>query len=85
MSVDLILAASAIAVALLIGLAAVGSALGIGQVAAKFIEGTARQPQLANTLQAKMFMAAGLLDAIPMMAVAIGMFMMFANPMVPTE
>lgn len=83
MNAELILAASSIGAALLIGLAAIGSGLGIGQVGAKFMEGAARQPQLTTELQTKMFMTAGFLDAIPIIAVSMGIMMLFANPLLP--
>lgn len=71
----------AIAAGLVIGLGALGSANGIGQVGAKLVESVARQPQAANDLQMRFFIAAGLLDAIPMIAVAIGLLLLFANPL----
>jgi F-type H+-transporting ATPase subunit c len=35
------------------------------------------------TLQVKMFIVAGLLDAVTMIGVGIALFMLFANPFVP--
>ena len=71
-----------IAVALLIGLGALGTAIGFGLLGGKFLEGTARQPELAPQLQVKMFIVAGLLDAVPMIGVGIGLFFVFANPFI---
>lgn len=71
-----------IAVALLIGLGALGTAIGFGLLGGKFLEGTARQPELAPQLQVKMFIVAGLLDAVPMIGVGIALFMLFANPFI---
>ena len=51
-----------LAVAALIGLPALGSCLGIGLATMKFLEGTARQPELADTLQTKFFLAVGVTD-----------------------
>lgn len=51
-----------LAVALLIGIAALGSCLGIGLVGQKFLESTARQPELVDTLQTKFFLVAGVTD-----------------------
>ena len=56
-----------IAVALLIGLGALGTAIGFGLLGGKFLESAARQPELAPQLQVKMFIVAGLIDAIAMM------------------
>lgn len=81
MSVELIGAASTLGAAILIAGAAIGSGLGVGQVGAKFLEGAARQPQIANELQARALLMSGLLDAVPMLAVATGMLILFANPL----
>jgi F-type H+-transporting ATPase subunit c len=71
-----------IAVALLIGLGALGTGIGFGILGGKFLEGTARQPELAPQLQVKMFIVAGLLDAVTMIGVGIGLFLLFANPFI---
>jgi len=52
-----------IAAALLIGLGALGTAIGFGILGGKFLESAARQPELAPQLQVKMFIVAGLIDA----------------------
>jgi F-type H+-transporting ATPase subunit c len=77
---ETIIGFTAIAVALLIGLGALGTAIGFGLLGGKFLEGSARQPELAPMLQVKMFIVAGLLDAVPMIGVGIGLFFTFANP-----
>lgn len=66
-----------IAVALLIGFGALGTAIGFGILGGKLLEGSARQPELAPMLQGKMFLIAGLLDAVPMIGVGIGMYLLF--------
>ncbi len=66
-----------IACALLIGLGALGTAIGFGLLGGKLLEGSARQPELAPMLQGKMFLIAGLLDAVPMIGVGIGMYVLF--------
>lgn len=71
-----------IACALLIGLGALGTAIGFGILGGKLLEGSARQPELAPMLQGKMFLIAGLLDAVPMIGVGIGMYVLFV--IVPT-
>ncbi|MBT7427396.1 MAG: F0F1 ATP synthase subunit C, partial [Betaproteobacteria bacterium] len=45
-----------------------------------FLEGSARQPELAPKLQASMFLVAGLIDAVTMIGIGIGMWFTFANP-----
>jgi F-type H+-transporting ATPase subunit c len=69
-----------IAAALLIGLGALGTAIGFALLGGKLLEGTSRQPELAPMLQTKMFIVAGLLDAIPIIGVAIALLLIFANP-----
>ena len=54
-----------IAAGLLIGLGALGTAIGFAILGGKFLEGAARQPELTPMLQTKMFIVAGLLDAVP--------------------
>jgi F-type H+-transporting ATPase subunit c len=71
-----------IAVSLLIGLGALGTAVGFALLGGKFLEGSARQPELAPMLQTKMFIVAGLLDAVPMIGVAIALLLLFSNPYV---
>jgi F-type H+-transporting ATPase subunit c len=69
-----------LAVSLLIGLAALGTAVGFALLGGKFLEGAARQPELTAMLQIRMFIVAGLLDAIPMIGVAIALLLIFSNP-----
>lgn len=59
---------------------ALGTAIGFGILGGKMLEGSARQPELAPMLQGKMFLVAGLIDAITMIGLAIGMWFTFANP-----
>ena len=70
-----------IAAGLLIGLGALGTAIGFAILGGKFLEGAARQPELTPMLQTKMFIVAGLLDAVPMIGVAIALLLLFANPL----
>jgi F-type H+-transporting ATPase subunit c len=75
---------SVIAAALLIGLGALGTAIGFALLGGKFLEGSARQPELMPMLRTNMFVIAGLLDAIPMIGVAIALLLIFANPFLAT-
>lgn len=75
-------AMTAIAVALLIGLGALGTAIGFGLLGGKFLEGAARQPEMVPMLQIRMFIVAGLLDAVTMIGVGLALFFTFANPFV---
>jgi len=69
-----------IAVGLLIGLGALGTAIGFALLGGKFLEGSARQPELTPMIQTKMFIVAGLLDAVPIIGVAIALLLIFSNP-----
>jgi F-type H+-transporting ATPase subunit c len=66
-----------IAVAIIIGMGALGTALGFGIMGGKFLESSARQPELAPQLQVKMFILAGLIDAISMIGVGIALYILF--------
>ena len=71
----------ALACGLIIGLGAIGACIGIGIMGGKYIESAARQPELMNTLQTKMFLLAGLIDAAFLIGVALAMFFAVANPL----
>lgn len=66
-----------IAAAIIIGLGALATGIGFGLLGGKFLEATARQPELAPQLQVKTFIMAGLLDAVPMIGVGIAMYLIF--------
>jgi F-type H+-transporting ATPase subunit c len=73
-----------IAVGLLIGLGALGTAVGFGLLGGKFLEGAARQPEMVPMLQVKMFIVAGLLDAVTMIGVGIALWFTVDNPFLST-
>ena len=64
--------------ALVIGLGAVGAAIGVGILGGKFLEGGARQPELIPMLRTQFFVVMGLVDALPIIGVAIGLYILFA-------
>ena len=72
----------ALACGLIIGLGAIGACLGIGLMGGKYIEAAARQPELMDKLQTKMFLLAGLIDAAFLIGVGIAMMFAFANPFI---
>lgn len=74
---------TALAVAILVGCGALGTALGFGLLGGRFLESAARQPELIPTLQVKMFIVAGLLDAVSMIGVGVALLLLFANPFLP--
>jgi F-type H+-transporting ATPase subunit c len=69
-----------LAAAIIIGLAAIGTALGFAILGGKFLEASARQPELMPQLQTKLFVIAGLLDAISMIGVGVALLFTFNNP-----
>jgi F-type H+-transporting ATPase subunit c len=64
----------ALACGLIIGLGAIGACLGIAIMGGKYLEASARQPELMNTLQTKMFLLAVLIG------VGIAMLFVFGKP-----
>ena len=82
MEIAQVMSYTLIAASLLIGFGALGTAIGFALLGGKFLEGVARQPELAPQLQVKMFIVAGLLDAVPMIGVAIALLLIFANPFI---
>ncbi|MEF1207555.1 F0F1 ATP synthase subunit C [Photobacterium damselae] len=75
---DIVSAVLYVAGALLIGLGAAGAATGIGNLAGKYLEGVARQPDLTSMLRTQFFIMMGLVDAVPMIGVGIGLYIIFA-------
>jgi F-type H+-transporting ATPase subunit c len=67
---------------MIFGMGALGTAIGFGLLGGKFLEGAARQPELTPALQVKMFIVAGLLDAVAMIGIGFALFFTFANPFV---
>ena len=68
-----------IAGSLLLGLGAVGAAVGVGVLGGKYLEGVARQPELMPMLRTQLFIVLGLVDAVPMISVGIGLYVIFAG------
>ena len=67
-----------VAGALMMGLGAVGAAIGVGVLGGKYLEGVARQPELMPMLRTQLFIDLGLVDAVPMIGVGIGLYVVFA-------
>ena len=66
------------AAAVMMGLAAIGAAIGIGILGGEIPGSAARQPDLIPLLRTQFFIVMGLVDAIPMIAVGLGLYVMFA-------
>ncbi|XRX42616.1 MAG: F0F1 ATP synthase subunit C [Buchnera aphidicola (Eriosoma harunire)] len=63
---------------IMIGFAAISAAIGISLLGGKFLEGAARQPDLIPLLRTQFFIVMGLIDAIPMIAVGLALYIIFA-------
>jgi F-type H+-transporting ATPase subunit c len=67
-----------LAAGLMIGLGGLGAAIGVGVLGSKMLEGSARQPELSPMLQAKFFVVMSVVDVIPIIGLAIGLYLIFA-------
>ena len=60
---ELVFGNVALACGLIISVGAAAACIGISLMGGKYLEASARQPELMNELQVKMFILAGLIDA----------------------
>lgn len=79
---DFVIGMNLLAVGLMIGLGAVGVAIGMGLLGGKFLESSARQPELAPMLRTQLFLVVAFLDVIAIIGVAVGLLFTFANPFI---
>lgn len=77
----IMVAASIMGSAVVIGLAAIAASIGDGMVTSKFIEGVARQPEAKGTLLVNMLISVGLIEAVPIIAAVIALLLLYANPL----
>ena len=80
-AIALIQSHTAIGVGLMIGLGAAGACIGIGVMGSKFLESSARQPELTPMLQKSMFLLVGLIDAAFLIGVGLALYFATANPL----
>lgn len=66
-----------LAAALAIGLGTLGPALGIGILAAKAMEGIARNPEAAQKIQTAMILAIAFAEAVAIYALVVALMIMF--------
>ena len=69
-----------LAVGHMIGLGAIGSCLGVGIMASRYLDACARQPEMMEPLQTKVFLLVGVLDGAFIIATGIGLWFATANP-----
>ena len=63
---------------LMLGLGAIGSAVGLGVLGSKFMEGIARQPELRPFLLTNFSIVLALVEAIPIISMVFGLYLLFA-------
>jgi F-type H+-transporting ATPase subunit c len=79
--IAMIQAYTGVGIGLIIGLGAAGACIGVGIMCSRFLEGAARQPEMIPTLQAKVFLLLGLIDASFIIGVGLAMLFAFGNPL----
>ena len=79
--IAMVQAYTSVGIGLMIGLGALGACVGVGIMCSRFLEAAARQPELTDSLQAKVFLLLGLIDASFIIGVGLAMFFAFANPL----
>ena len=79
--IAMVQAYTGIGIGLMIGLGALGACVGVGIMCSRFLEAAARQPELTDSLQAKVFLLLGLIDASFIIGVGLAMLFAFGNPL----
>jgi F-type H+-transporting ATPase subunit c len=70
----------ALACGLIIGLGALGACIGVGFMTGKYIEASARKPELMNVLQGKVFLLFALVDGSFIIGTAMALWFATASP-----
>ena len=79
--IAMVQAYTAVGIGLMIGLGALGACVGVGIMCSRFLEAAARQPELADSLQAKVFLLLGLIDASFIIGVGLALWFATGNPL----
>ena len=66
-----------LAAVIMVGLAALGAAIGNSLLFSKYVEGVARQPEVRGTLFGQVMILFGLIEALPIIAVGLGILVFF--------
>ncbi|SDC52908.1 F-type H+-transporting ATPase subunit c [Melghirimyces thermohalophilus] len=66
-----------LAAGIMIGFAALGAALGNSFLFSKYVEGITRQPEVRGTLFGQTMILFGLIEALPIIGVGIGILLAF--------
>lgn len=75
---------TAIVVGIIVAVGAIGTSIGFALLGGKFLESSARQPEMAPMLQVKMFIIAGLMDAVTMIGIGLALWFAVKNPFLAT-
>ena len=76
----LIAAASVIAAALAVGLAAIGPGIGQGNAAGQAVEGIARQPEAEGKIRGTLLLSLAFMGALTIYGLVVALVLLFANP-----
>lgn len=68
-----------LAVALSIGMGAIGSAIGIGIIGAKAADATGRNPEAAGKIQTNMILAVAFAEAVAIYALVVSLILIFVK------
>ena len=79
--IAMVQAYSGIGIGLMIGLGAPGACIGVGIMCSRFLEAAARQPELTDSLQVKVFLLLGLIDASFIIGVGLALWFATGNPL----
>ena len=75
-------AASVIAAAIGLGIAALGSAIGQGNATASALEAIARQPEAKGTITQLLIVGLAIIESLTLYALLIAIILIFVNPFV---
>jgi F-type H+-transporting ATPase subunit c len=76
----LVSAASVLAAALAIGLAAIGPGIGQGNAAGSAVEGIARQPEAEGKIRGTLLLTLAFMESLTIYGLVIALVLLFANP-----
>jgi F-type H+-transporting ATPase subunit c len=81
---SLLLSSVVIGFSLIVAAVALGSAVGDGIVSSKAVEAIARQPEARPNIFTFMFLGVGVLEAFPIIALGLGLYLFFVVSGAPT-
>jgi len=70
------------AVALIASVSALAAAIGDSNVAARAVDGVARQPEARASIFSTMLIGIGLVEATPIIALVIALILLYVNPLI---